>query len=180
MDLLVIIAICAVIFLKNAAKNEERRADGASSSSTDWSGMVKTGKNLARKAEKSVASALSSDEFGDKGLSAAELRKSFASLGKKKERPSPAEIRDRHASHLGAEWEANEEKNRREREESAKRFSTARTSQDDAERLHTVHVDSCEGRLESLKVLYEAGILDREEYRQRVERVKRRHREAQR
>lgn len=178
MELLVIFVIFAVI-LKNAAKNEERSGGGSSSASTDWSGMVKTGKDLARKAEKSVTSALSSNEPGDKGLSAAELRKSFASVGKKKERPSPTEIRDRHASRLGAEWEANEEKNRREREESAKRFSTARARQDDAERLHTVHVDSCEGRLESLKVLYEAGILDREEYRVRVERVKRRHREAQ-
>lgn len=36
-------------------------------------------------------------------------------------------------------------------------------------------VDSCEGRLESLKVLYDAGILDREEYTQRVARVKSRH-----
>lgn len=32
-----------------------------------------------------------------------------------------------------------------------------------------------EGRLESLKVLYDAGILDREEYTQRVARVKSRH-----
>ena len=33
-------------------------------------------------------------------------------------------------------------------------------------------MDSCEDRLESLKVLYDAGILDREEYAQRVARVK--------
>ena len=36
-------------------------------------------------------------------------------------------------------------------------------------------MDSCEDRLESLKVLYDAGILDREEYAQRVARVKRQH-----
>ena len=35
--------------------------------------------------------------------------------------------------------------------------------------------DSCEDRLESLKVLYDAGILDREEYAQRVARVKKAH-----
>ena len=38
-----------------------------------------------------------------------------------------------------------------------------------------VHMDSCEDRLESLKVLYDAGILDREEYAQRVARVKKAH-----
>ena len=48
----------------------------------------------------------------------------------------------------------------------------ARRRQEDAVRLHAASVDSCEGRLESLKVLYDAGILDRDEYAQRVERVK--------
>ena len=51
----------------------------------------------------------------------------------------------------------------------------ARRQQADALRVHAEGVDSCEGRLESLKVLYDAGILDREEYTQRVARVKSRH-----
>ena len=57
------------------------------------------------------------------------------------------------------------------------RFSKAeaRRQQADSLRVHAVGVDSCEGRLESLKVLYDAGILDREEYTQRVARVKSRH-----
>ena len=51
------------------------------------------------------------------------------------------------------------------------------TAEEWAERLRqsAAGVDSCEGRLESLKVLYDAGILDREEYTQRVARVKSRH-----
>lgn len=53
-----------------------------------------------------------------------------------------------------------------------KRWAEARRRQEDAVRLHAASVDSCEGRLESLKVLYDAGILDRDEYAQRVERVK--------
>ena len=51
----------------------------------------------------------------------------------------------------------------------------ARRQQADALRVHAAGVDSCEGRLESLKVLYDAGILDREEYTQRFARVKSRH-----
>ena len=51
----------------------------------------------------------------------------------------------------------------------------ARRQQADALRVHAAGVDSCEGRLESLKVLYDAGILDREEYTQRVARVKAQH-----
>ena len=56
-----------------------------------------------------------------------------------------------------------------------KRWAAARRQQADAALVHGVHIDSCEGRLESLKVLYDAGILDREEYLQRVSRVKRQH-----
>lgn len=170
MELLAIIAFIAVFFLKNAAANEEKKAsaDGDTDRRAEWKSMTN-----------SVSKTVKTDrEIGDAGLSAAEIRKVFSSGGKKKERPSPSEIRDRHEARLDAEWEANEEKNRREREASAKRFTAARTRQTNAEQLHTVHVDSCEGRLESLKVLYDAGILDRDEYRARVERVKRQHREG--
>ncbi len=54
-------------------------------------------------------------------------------------------------------------------------WRAAKAQQDDAEQVHSVHMDSCESRLDSLRVLYDAGILDREEYAQRVARVKAKH-----
>jgi len=57
----------------------------------------------------------------------------------------------------------------------AEEWRAAKRQQDDAQQLHSVGMDSCEGKLESLRVLYEAGILDREEYAQRVSRVKAKH-----
>ncbi len=58
----------------------------------------------------------------------------------------------------------------------AELWSAAKRQQDDAEQVHAVHMDSCESKLQSLRTLYEAGILDREEYAQRVARVKAAHR----
>lgn len=81
-----------------------------------------------------------------------------------KKRPSGVQIRDFHKN-LAAQ----------ERENSEKRWEIARKKQADSGEVHSVHMDSCEDRLESLKVLYDAGILDREEYAQRVARVKRQH-----
>ena len=81
-----------------------------------------------------------------------------------KKRPSGVQIRDFHKN-LAA----------RERKSSEKRWEIARRKQADSGEVHSVHMDSCEDRLESLKVLYDAGILDREEYAQRVARVKRQH-----
>lgn len=81
-----------------------------------------------------------------------------------KKRPSGVQIRDFHKN-LAAQ----------ERENSEKRWAVAREKQADSGEVHSVHMDSCEERLESLKVLYDAGILDREEYAQRVARVKRQH-----
>ena len=81
-----------------------------------------------------------------------------------KKRPSGVQIRDFHKD-LAAQ----------ERENSEKRWAVARKKQADSGEVHSVHMDSCEDRLESLKVLYDAGILDREEYTQRVARVKRQH-----
>ena len=75
-----------------------------------------------------------------------------------KKRPSGVQIRDFHKN-LAAQ----------ERKSSEKRWEIARR------KVHSVHMDSCEDRLESLKGLYDAGILDREEYAQRVARVKRQH-----
>ena len=82
----------------------------------------------------------------------------------KKKRPSGAQIRDFHRN-LAAQ----------ERAGSEKRWEIARKKQADRGEVHSVHMDSCENRLENLKVLYDAGILDREEYAQRVARVKRQH-----
>ena len=81
-----------------------------------------------------------------------------------KKRPSGVQIRDFHKN-LAAQ----------ERKSSEKRWEIARRKQADSGEVHSVHMDSCEDRLESLKVLYDVGILDREEYAQRVARVKRQH-----
>ena len=81
-----------------------------------------------------------------------------------KKRPSGVQIRDFHKN-LAAQ----------ERKSSEKRWEIARRKQADSGEVHSVHMDSCEDRLENLKVLYDAGILDREEYAQRVARVKRQH-----
>ncbi len=84
-----------------------------------------------------------------------------------KKRPSGVQIRDFHKN-LAAQ----------ERAHSEKRWEIARRKQADSGEVHSVHMDSCEDRLESLKVLYDAGILDREEYAQRVARVKKAHAES--
>ena len=81
-----------------------------------------------------------------------------------KKRPSGVQIRDFH-----------EQRHADERAHSEKRWEIARRKQADSGEVHSVHMDSCEDRLESLKVLYDAGILDREEYAQRVARVKKAH-----
>ena len=82
-----------------------------------------------------------------------------------KKRPSPTEIKALHKQHRADEWERNEQRHADERAHSEKRWELARKKQN----------DSGEDRLESLKVLYDAGILDREEYAQRVARVKQAH-----
>ena len=64
---------------------------------------------------------------------------------------------------------------KREAVQRAEQWRAAKIQQDDARQVHSINMDSCENRLESLRVLYEAGILDREEYAQRVARVKSRH-----
>ncbi len=57
----------------------------------------------------------------------------------------------------------------------AEQWAAAKHQQDDAEQVHSIAMDSCESKLQNLRVLYEAGILDREEYVQRVARVKANH-----
>ena len=93
----------------------------------------------------------------------------------KKQRPDPLEIKALHKQHRADEWERNEQRHADERAHSEKRWEIARRKQADSGEVHSVHMDSCEDRLESLKVLYDAGILDREEYAQRVARVKQAH-----
>ena len=92
-----------------------------------------------------------------------------------KKRPDPLEIKALHKQHRADEWERNEQRHADERAHSEKRWEIARRKQADSGEVHSVHMDSCEDRLESLKVLYDAGILDREEYAQRVARVKNAH-----
>ena len=92
-----------------------------------------------------------------------------------KERPDPLEIKALHKQHRADEWERNEQRHAAERAHSEKRWELARKKQADRSEVHSVHMDSCADRLESLKILYEAGILDREEYAQRVARVKKAH-----
>lgn len=62
-----------------------------------------------------------------------------------------------------------------EQRDDAERWRRAKEKQDDVEQVHSIKMDSCEERLESLKTLYQAGILDQQEYDQRVERVKKKH-----
>lgn len=92
-----------------------------------------------------------------------------------KKRPSPTEIKALHKQHRADEWERNEQRHADERAHSEKRWELERKKQADSGEVHSVHMDSCEDRLENLKVLYDAGILDREEYAQRVARVKQAH-----
>ena len=92
-----------------------------------------------------------------------------------KKRPSPTEIKALHKQHRADEWERNEQRHADERAHSERRWELARKKQADRSEVHSVHMDSCADRLESLKILYEAGILDREEYAQRVARVKKAH-----
>lgn len=55
------------------------------------------------------------------------------------------------------------------------RWMQARRHQDDAEHIHSAGVDTCEARLENARHLYDAGLLDAEEYRQRVARIRSSH-----
>ncbi len=65
----------------------------------------------------------------------------------------------------------------RKRAEAARpeQWRAAKQQQDDAEQVHSIKMDACESKLESLRALYDAGILDREEYAQRVARVRKQH-----
>ena len=102
-------------------------------------------------------------ELVQRAKEAARTPDDFNAMQEKK-RLSGVQIRDLH-----------QKRSAQERAASEKRWEAARRKQADRGEVHSVHMDSCEDRLESLKVLYDAGILDREEYAQRVARVKRQH-----
>lgn len=64
---------------------------------------------------------------------------------------------------------------KRESLQRVEQWREAKRQQDDAGQLHSIHMDTCESKLDSLRVLYEAGILDREEYAERVARTRAKH-----
>ena len=111
-----------------------------------------------KKRTQNVGQSAAGGEVSDK------LNSAVNALKKSPRRPSGRDIEAEQAR-----------RNAAERHHSEKRWAEARRQQADSLRVHAAGVDSCEGRLESLKVLYDAGILDREEYTQRVARVKSRH-----
>lgn len=103
------------------------------------------------------------------------IARAMASSGR--EQPNKAAPRAQTAPSQPLPVERVSEK-RREMMQRAEQWRYAKTKQDDAEQLHSIKMDSCERRLDSLRVLYNAGILDREEFEQRVSRVKAAHRGA--
>ena len=149
MDFLIMIVAAVIVFGKLAAKSEgegkKKRTQNVGPTAEEW----------AERLRQSAAGG----EVSDK------LNSAVNALKKMKRRPMS-----------GRDIEAEQaRRNVAERHHSEKRWAEARRQQADSLRVHAAGVDSCEGRLESLKVLYDAGILDREEYAQRVARVKSRH-----
>lgn len=165
---IILVVIGIIWFLVSQSKKldtDEKKTSSSSSWGETLSGMGRDLADAAGRAGESVSRAFKTEE-GDKAISAAELRRSFAGEEKKPKRPP-----------TGREVEAeHERRHAAERRRSEQQWAEARKKQADALRVHATGVDSCEGRLESLKVLYDAGILDREEYAERVARVKARHR----
>ena len=162
MEVLGLIIIALIWFFKAAVDNEDKKSKAELKEKNEESGGqsswkprtyadVLTGSMSVGGAMQNINDAL--DELGTRREKKQEEK-----------RPSGAQIRDFHKN-LAAQ----------ERASSEKRWEAARKKQADRGEVHSVHMDSCEDRLESLKVLYDAGILDREEYAQRVARVKKAH-----
>ena len=151
-EVLILIIIALVWGFKAAVANEEKKLNNR-----------KTGSGSALP-----------DELIKKAKRTAEDLDALRGQTEKK-RPDPLEIKALHKQHRADEWERNEQRHADERAHSEKRWELARKKQADRGEVHAVHMDSCADRLESLKILYEAGILDREEYAQRVARVKKAH-----
>ena len=148
MDFLIMIVAAVIVFGKLTAKSEGE-------------GNKKRTQNVGPTAEEwaeRLRQSAAGGEVSDK------LNSAVNALKKSPRRPSGRDIEAEQAR-----------RNAAERHHSEKRWAEARRQQADSLRVHAAGVDSCEGRLESLKVLYDAGILDREENAQRVARVKSRH-----
>ena len=148
MEILGLIIIALIWFFKAAVANEDKKVNDRETGSASSSPEVLSPDELIKKANRAVD----------------DLDTMRAVEREKKKRQSGAQIRDFHRN-LAAQ----------ERAGSEKRWEIARKKQADRGEVHSVHMDSCENRLENLKVLYDAGILDREEYAQRVARVKKAH-----
>ena len=148
MEVLGLIIIALIWFFKAAVANEDKKVNDRETGKTSASPEMLSPDELIKKANRAVD----------------DLDTMRAFEREKKKRPSGAQIRDFHRN-LAAQ----------ERAGSEKRWEIARKKQADRGEVHSVHMDSCENRLENLKVLYDAGILDREEYAQRVARVKKAH-----
>ena len=147
MDLLFIVVIIWFLVSKSKKFDPNKKKSSSSSWSETLSGMGRDLADAAGRAGESVSRAI---DGGEK---------------KPKRPPTGQEVKREHARRDAAE-----------RRRSEQQWADARKKQADSLRVHAAGVDSCEGRLESLKVLYDAGILDREEYAERVARVKARHR----
>ena len=149
MDFLIMIVAAVIFFGKLAAKSEgegkKKRTQNVGPNAAEWADRLRQ--------------SAAGGEVSDK------LNSAVNALKKSPRRPMS-----------GRDIEAEQaRRNAAERHHSEKRWAEARRQQADSLHVHAVGVDSCEGRLESLKALYDAGILDREEYTQRVARVKSRH-----
>ena len=163
MEVLGLIIIALIWFFKAAVANEDKKVNDRE---TDKASASPDGQSSWK--PRTYADVLTSSM--SVGGAMQNINDALDELGTRREkkqeekRPSGAQIRDFH-NNLAAQ----------ERENSEKRWTVARKKQADSSEVHSVHMDSCEDRLESLKVLYDAGILDREEYAQRVARVKKAH-----
>lgn len=177
MEILGLIIIVLIWFFKAAVNNEEKKAGTKEpEQKEEYAESGGQGGWKLRTYADVLTSSMSVDGAAkniNDALDALDTKR--AKERESKKRPSPVEIRDFHEQRRADEWEKSEQRRAAERASSEKRWAAARKQQADAALVHGVHIDSCEGRLESLRVLYEAGILDREEYAQRVARVRRAH-----
>lgn len=161
MDFIMIVICIAVVGWKLALSAEEKKGSASGNVGVERPGAERK----ASSGPLGAFGAMLGDEEGEKRpvISAANMRKAF---GDRISEPENAGVRaEKEQKHRHAA----------ERRQSEKRWAEARRQQADSLRVHAAGVDSCEGRLESLRVLYDAGILDREEYAQRVARVKAQH-----
>ena len=162
MEFIMVIVFIAIAFGKAALSAEEKKGNASGNAGVERPGAER---KAASSNPLGAFGVMLRDEEGEKRpvISAANMRKAF---GDRISEPENAGVR--------AEKEQ-ERRHAAERHQSEKRWAEARRQQADSLRVHAAGVDSCEGRLESLRVLYDAGILDREEYAQRVARVKAQH-----